>query len=34
MAELPLMHISRTDPILEMLSAAGFVELVSWSGDA
>jgi ubiquinone/menaquinone biosynthesis C-methylase UbiE len=26
MAELPLMHIDRPDPILDMLSAAGFVE--------
>jgi ubiquinone/menaquinone biosynthesis C-methylase UbiE len=29
MAELPLMHIDRPDPILEMLSAAGFVELAA-----
>jgi SAM-dependent methyltransferase len=30
-AELPLMHIGRTDPILDMLSAAGFVELTAES---
>lgn len=28
-AELPLMHIDRPDPILEMLTAAGFVELTA-----